>query len=104
MSVRSPAWRPGPAKNTKTSPKETPPPEEEYDSDEDQPMSFLHVDGTHSMGTRKDFINSIGRENVRWIFSDQGVRFPVDARVYPEDAEDYKMSDLFPSEAGYDSE
>ena len=67
-------------------------------------MAFLHADGTHSTGTRRDFINSIGRENVRWVFSEQGVRYPVDARVYPEDAETYNMASLFPPEAGYYSE
>ena len=91
-------------KSTKSVVRGTPPPEEEYDSDEDHPMTFLHADGTESTGTRKDLINRIGRENVKWMFTDQGVRIPVDARDYPDDAETYKMSDLFPPEAGYYSE
>ena len=82
--------------------------EEECDSDDNHPMSFLSADGTHSVGTRKDFINSIGRENVRWVFNDQGVRYAVDARVYPEGEEPFnqygRLSDIFPPEAGYGSE
>ena len=92
------------AQKTKTVVPELPPSEEEHDSDEDHPMAFLSADGVHSMGTRKDYIDSIGRENVRWIFTDQGVRIPVDARLHPEDAETTNYSDLFPAEAGYYSE
>ena len=92
------------AQNTKTVVSEPSPSEEEHDSDEDHPMAFLSADGVHSMGTRKDYIDSIGRENVRWIFTDQGVRIPVDARLHPEDEETTNYSDLFPAEAGYYSE
>ena len=91
-------------KNTKTIITEIPPSEGVSDSDDDHPMSFLHTDGTHSTGTRRDFINRVGRENVRWAVSDQGIRYPVDARAYPEDEESDDMFDTLSPEAGHSCE
>ena len=51
---------------------------------------------------------SLTSPNIRWVFNDQGVRYAVDSRVYPEGEEPFnqygRLSDIFPPEAGYDSE